>query len=92
VFGANGADLTLDFIMWCRGRGVNVAACDEESAQLYLLDAPVRLVNAPDTPPVMLLQPFLDEWLAAHPEASVDYIHGEEALQSLRARGAVGTG
>lgn len=90
VFGVNGADMTLDFIIWCRGRGVNVAACDEETAQLFLLDAPVRLVNAPDVPPVQLLQPFLDEWLIAHPEASVDYIHGADALDSLRAKGAVG--
>jgi len=67
-----------------------VAACDEDSAQLYLLDAPVKLVNAPDVPPVALLQPFLDEWLAAHPEASVDYIHGADALESLRMRGAAG--
>lgn len=90
VFGASGADLSLDFIMWCRARGVGVAACDEDSAQLYLLDAPVKLVNAPDIPPVALLQPFLDEWLTAHPEASVDYIHGADALESLRMRGAAG--
>ncbi len=90
VFGIRGADLSLDFIMWCRGRGINVAACDEKSAQMYLLDAPVRLVNAPDIPPVSILQPFLDEWLAGHPDASVDYIHGADALESLRAKGAVG--
>jgi hypothetical protein len=90
VFGATGADLSLDFIMWCRARGVNVAACDEASAQLYLLDAPVKLINAPDIPPVALLQPFLDEWLVDHPEASVDYIHGADALDALRSKGAVG--
>jgi len=90
VFGAKGADLTLDFIMWCRARGVGVAACDEDSAQLYLLDAPVRLVNAPDVPPVALMQPFLDEWLAQHPDASADYIHGEDALEALRVKGAAG--
>jgi hypothetical protein len=90
VFGAKGADLSLDFIMWCRARGVGVVACDEQSAQLYMLDAPVKLVNAPDIPPVQLLQPFLDEWQAAHPEASVDYIHGADALETLRARGAAG--
>ncbi len=90
VFGVKSADLSLDFIMWCRGRGVNVAACDEESAQLYLLDAPVRLVNAPDIPPVAILQPFLDEWLAHHPDASVDYIHGADALVLLGLKGAAG--
>ena len=90
VFGAKGADISLDFIMWCRARGVGVAACDEESAQMYLLDAPVKLVNAPDAPPVQLLQPFLDEWLDSHPEATVDYIHGDDALEGLRQRGAAG--
>jgi hypothetical protein len=90
VFGVSGADLSLDFIMWCRGRGVNVAACDEESAEMYLLDAPVRFVNAPNIPPVAILQPFLDEWLAAHPDASVDYIHGADALEALGAKGAAG--
>jgi hypothetical protein len=90
VFGTSGADLSLDFIMWCRGRGVGVTACDESSAQMYLLDAPVKLVNAPDIPPVAILQPFLDEWLASHPDASVDYIHGSDALESLRLKGAAG--
>lgn len=90
VFGATGADISLDFIMWCRARGVGVAACDEDSAQLYLLDAPVKLVNAPDAPPVQLLQPFLDEWLTSHPEATVDYIHGDDALEELRQKGAAG--
>lgn len=90
VFGAKDADISLDFIIWCRARGVGVVACDEGSAQMYLLDAPVKLVNAPDVPPVQFLQPFLDEWLASHPEASVDYIHGDDALEELRAKGAAG--
>jgi hypothetical protein len=90
VFGVRSADLSLDFIMWCRSRGVNVAACDANSAEMYLLDAPVKLVNAPDIPPVAILQPFLDEWLALHPDASVDYIHGADALELLSARGAAG--
>lgn len=33
--------------------------------------------------PLRLLQRFLDGYLAAHPEASVDYIHGEDALRGL---------
>jgi len=90
VFGAKDADISLDFIIWCRARGVGVVASDEENAQMYLLDAPVKLVNAPDVPPVQFLQPFLDEWLAAHPEASVDYIHGDDALEALRVKGAAG--
>ena len=33
--------------------------------------------------PLGRLQAFLDGWLAAHPEARIDYIHGEAALRSL---------
>ena len=33
--------------------------------------------------PLRLLQAFLDGYLARHPEASVDYIHGEAALRKL---------
>ncbi len=33
--------------------------------------------------PLRLLQAFLDGYLARHPEASIDYIHGEAALRAL---------
>ena len=33
--------------------------------------------------PLRLLQAFLDGYLAAHPEAEIDYIHGEDALRGL---------
>lgn len=36
-----------------------------------------------DALPLAVLQDFLDEYLNAHPEASIDYIHGEEALRTL---------
>jgi hypothetical protein len=37
------------------------------------------------------LQKFLDEYVAAHPEVEVDYIHDEDSLLSLAAKpGAVG--
>ena len=36
--------------------------------------------------PLRRLQSFLDGYLARHPEASVDYIHGEDALRQLVCR------
>ena len=33
--------------------------------------------------PLRRLQAFLDDYLARHPEAGIDYIHGEEALRDL---------
>lgn len=36
--------------------------------------------------PVGTLQEFLDGWLKNHPEASIDYIHGEDVTRTLSAR------
>ena len=36
--------------------------------------------------PVGTLQRFLDEYLLSHPEARVDYIHGEDVVRSLAAQ------
>lgn len=36
-----------------------------------------------DEHPLARLQAFLDKWLAEHPEARIDYIHGEDALRQL---------
>ena len=32
--------------------------------------------------PVQVLQPLLDEFLAAHPDAALDYVHGDEAARA----------
>ena len=36
-------------------------------------------------PDLQLLQPQLDRWLAGHPEASLEYVHGEEECRRLAA-------
>ena len=40
--------------------------------------------------PVGSLQYFLDRYLKEHPEAEVDYIHGEDSVRALAKNGAVG--
>lgn len=85
VFGAEDGVLAHDFILYCRGQGMSVVPCEPERAQLYLLDEPLRIENALNPLPVAVLQPFLDEWLSAHPQARVDYIHGLDALGALSA-------
>ena len=39
--------------------------------------------DAANPPPLQELQPKLDEWLARHPEAQLDYIHGAEECRKL---------
>ena len=49
------------------------------------IDAPVRQLT------VGTLQDFIDDYLKSHPEAEVDYIHGEESVKTLASRdGAIG--
>lgn len=88
VFGADSAQLSHDFVMWCRKNGMSIVSCDDEHAQMYLLDAPVRIENAINLLPVAVLQPFLDEYIAQHEGVSIDYIHGEDALEHLQEQGA----
>ena len=33
--------------------------------------------------PVHVLQPLLDDYLAAHPDAEIDYVHGDDAARTL---------
>lgn len=88
VFGADCAVLAHDFTLWLKRNGMIAVPCEEDRADLHLLGAPVRIENAMNPLPVAILQPFLDEWLTEHPEASIDYIHGEDALMTLFGKGA----
>ena len=40
--------------------------------------------------PLADLQDFLQEYVSAHPETELDYIHGEDELRRLAAEGGVG--
>lgn len=88
IFNVDNAQLSHDFVMWCLKHGMSVAATDDAHAQLYLLDAPVQILNSINPLPVAVLQPFLDDWLKQHSEASIDYIHGTDTLALLAERGA----
>lgn len=50
---------------------------------LVVFDADSELRFASVQHPLNALQGFLDDYLAAHPEAEIDYIHGDEALRKL---------
>ena len=88
VFGASSAQLSHDFVMWCRKKSMSLTAASDERAHMYLLGAPVSIENSINPLPIAVLQAFLDEWCAEHPETTLDYIHGDDALDALGARGA----
>lgn len=87
LFGADPGELQADFAAYCREGGMELAPCAPEEADLFLDDAPCVIRNRENPLAVAVLQPFLDRWLAAHPECCLDYIHGRDALKRLDALG-----
>ncbi len=85
VFGADGDALVAD-MMRAYPEMIEGDAPGHTFDVLY--GTTVRRMTHP-TPtaqlPVGTLQSFLDAWLAQHPEAEVDYIHGIEATKALAA-------
>ena len=54
-------------------------------------EAQVVVGNPEGAIPCETVQKFLDDFLAAHPEAEIDFIHGEQSLRTLAgAEGAMG--
>ena len=84
VFGADRADL-LSFLAAGEGEGTHSFHYVTKEGEGELL------MPATHALPVGTLQKRLDLYLAAHPEAEVDYIHGEDSLATLSQRdGAIG--
>ena len=94
IFGAEPGALTEAFAAWLEERDMALANCAAREAMFAFTDGetdrPLRIGRLKNPLPLAALQPFLDEWLAAHGSASIDYIHGEDALRVLAKRGAVG--
>ena len=94
VFGAEGAAFVQDWQAYARGRGWTDSA--DAQAQAFTVvygDAETRVAVAgsPDPLTVGTVQAFLDGWLAAHPAAKLDYVHGDDTVRALaRAADTVG--
>lgn len=87
--GVHEDDLTAalaSFAAKCNGEsGKKITLISANGEKDFLLPA------GKDTLPVGILQEFLDDYTAVHPEVLPDYIHGEDSLRALAGRpGAVG--
>ncbi len=87
MFNTQISRLARDFGMWLHERGMSLAICTEERAMFCwttgFVTRPYIIQNCKHPLPLALLQEFLDEWLKIHREASIDYVHGEEATRTL---------
>jgi hypothetical protein len=86
LFGIDGDDLLPMFQAWAAQRGWTLAdGADGHPIQIVYEGKEVDLsVDGSGHPlAVGALQAFLDDLLPMHPEASLDYVHGEEAARAL---------
>ena len=89
VTGCDPAALLRDWAAYAAQRGMELDTRGPGQAMTCLLagrEVPLYVRGSRHALPVGTLQGFLDDWLAAHPEAAIDYIHGEDSLRHLSAR------
>ncbi len=87
IFGADPVELAYDFGLWLAGQGMKLSICTADKAMFRWIQGyrtlPYTIENLNQPLPLAVLQAFLDEWLAQHQGASIDYIHGEDAARQL---------
>lgn len=90
VTGVNGQALLADWTLYCHERGMDLSETagvsgEEQTVTVICAGVEMQAVIAnPDGPlPVATLQTYLDDYLARHPEAEIDYIHGDDVLRQL---------
>ena len=76
-------DLYPGFEKYCQDQNIFI----EEGNEIYFhqgsIEKKISLVKSDDRLPIDILQNYLDQYLNQHPEASIDYIHGQEAMMTL---------
>ena len=93
VTGTDPAALLRDWQAYAAGRGMTLCAAEGHAFTVVCADGDtaVTVGNPEGAIPCETIQKFLDDFLARHPEAEIDYIHGEQSLRALASRpGAVG--
>lgn len=96
VTGVDPCALLQDWCDYCQARGMvmgGVPTPDEQVIRVCFggYGTTVPIGNPEGPIPCATLQTYLDDFLARHPEAEIDYIHGDDVLRGLaEAPGAIG--
>ncbi len=91
LFGADADSLIDGFAAHLKATGMEMVPGDEIKFIAAGREVTVSVSGRGGALPLGVLQPYLDAYLRARPEAEIDYIHGEDALRALcREKGAVG--
>ena len=84
-------EMVKDWAEYCARRGMCLTLSPADGAERFTLlcgdeERDVYIAGASDPLPVATLQHYLDDFLRRHPEAEIDYIHGDDVLRRLSAR------
>ena len=91
--GTDADALLRDWQAYAAARGMTLDAAAGHTFTVVSArgDKVITVGNPEGAIPCETIQKFLDDFLSRHPEAEIDYIHGEQSLRSLaEAPGAVG--
>lgn len=86
LFGVDPLDVQYSFAEWCACQGASVTNGSDITWIAGAAEVGTAVENAANPLPVASLQAFLDEYLACHPEAEIDYIHGAEVVRELASK------
>ena len=83
LFGYDGDDLLNDIQVYLNRTGLTAQGAQEVRVVYEGKEVSLALPGSPLA--VGALQRFLDEWLPEHPQARLDYVHGEDVVRTLAA-------
>ena len=86
VSGYDGDDLLDDLSAYASQHGMSLAGGEQGERMTVVYEGKevtLSIAGSPHPLAVGTLQAFLDDWLAAHPHAALDYVHGEVAARTL---------
>lgn len=86
--GMAAAEVMADFVHYSASHGIRHADAPADGLQEVRFvssdaETPVYVAREQDELPVAMMQEWLDDLLARHPELSIDYIHGDDVLRRL---------
>ena len=89
VTGTSRAAVIADWKAYAEAKGMKLAT-DGSDHRFTVVDASgeetVAVLDPEGAIPCETIQKFLDDFLARHPEADIDFIHGEGSLRTLAAK------
>ncbi len=86
LFGYDGETLMEELQRYAARKGWSLAGGSEGQEIIAVFkgkETRLSVTGSPHPLAVGTLQAFLDDWMAAHPEASLDYVHGDSTTRAL---------